>query len=208
MSRFYLTKIVVFFALLILLAGFVFFRKDESNPELSKSELERQQLIENVKEQKKNKELLEMDKEKNEVKIMAENFTIIYYSYAWGNFSNIESQYYYMTDKMKNREKDKVEEMKKEIENQQQKYFTAKAKLTDSDFIFYSETKASLKVNLSIDNFDGAIVQRDTMIWVDENGNYYGGDTKDLIVDTVDKKIDVNLVKIDNEWKVDEIGEK
>ena len=208
MGKLYLAKIVAFITLLILLAGFVFFRKDENEPELSQSELERQQLIESVKEQRKNKELPKEDKEKNKIKAMAGNFASIYYSYSWGNFSNIKSQYGYMTDEMKNREKNKVEQMKKEIENQPQKYFTARAKLTDSTFISYSETKASLKINLSIDNFAGAIVQRDTMVWVDERGDYYEGDAKNLIVNTVDKNVEIILIKIDDEWKVDEIGEK
>ena len=204
MGKLYLTKIVAFITLLILLAGFVFFRKDENDVELSQSEIERQQLIESVKEQEKDKEFIE----KNRVKIFAENFTTIYYSYTWENFSNIESQYYYMTDKMKNGEKDKVEEMKKGIENQPQKYFTVRAKLIDSTFTSYGETKASLKINLSVDNFAGSIVQRDTMVWVDERGDYYGEDTKDLIVNIVNKNIEIILIKVGGEWKVDEIGEK
>lgn len=208
MSKFYLTKIFAFILLLVLSVSFIFFRKDKNNSELSKDEMERQRIIESVKEQEKNNELPEEDKEKNKIKATAENFAAIYYSYTWGNFSNIESQYYYMTDEMKNREIDRVEKMKGEMENQARRYFTVRAKLMDSNFIYYEKKKAAVNVNLSIDNINGAMAQRDTMVWVDEKGEYYSGDIKDLVVKTVNKNIEVNLIKIGGEWKVDKIAEK
>ncbi|MCK5475034.1 MAG: hypothetical protein KAI71_00445 [Candidatus Pacebacteria bacterium] len=188
--------------------GFIFFPKERSEPELSQSEIERQQLIENVREQEKlNKEEKKLT-EKEQVKTFAENFTKIYYSYVLGSFSNIESQYYYMTDEMKDKEENKVEKMKKEIEYQPQKYFTVRAKLASSTFTFYDKTKASLEIDLDIDNFAGAMAQRDTLVWVDENGNYYEGDETELITNTTAKNIKIDLVKIDDQWKVDRIEEK
>ena len=183
--------------LLFMLVGLSFFRKGDDkipapNPINNKQ-------IENPN---KKQELTEEEK----AKIFAENFTATYYSYTWGNFSNVESQYYYMTEEMKNREKEKVEKMKKEIESQPRRYFTARARLLNSEFASYEKTKASLNINLSIDNFAGAIVQRDTMVWVDENGDYYEGDIDDLIINSVEKNVEVNLVKIGEEWKVDKTG--
>jgi len=187
------------FFVVIFLIGMVFFRKDDNDIKENNIELDNQQLINDTK----NEEITEEEKAKS----FAENFTTIYYSYTWGNFSNIESQYYYMTDEMKKKEEGKVEKMREETKNQPQKYFTARAKLVDSDFIIYEKIKAILNINLNIDNYAGAIVQRDTMVWVDENGDYYGGDLNDLVINTIEKKIDINLVKINDEWKVDEIAE-
>ncbi|MEA2097811.1 MAG: hypothetical protein U9P70_01920 [Patescibacteria group bacterium] len=208
MTKFFLAKIVAFVVMLVLLAGFVFFKKDEKAQELSESEIKRQQLIEDVKRQKEHDERdMELTIEKKIINF-AENFTTMYYSYTWGSFSNIESQYYYMTNEMKNREEDKVEKMRKEIENQPQRYFSTRAKLIDSTHISYNEEKASLEINLSINKFAGAIVERDTLVWVDENGNYYEEDETNLITDTINKSIEIDLVKIDDEWKVDQIREK
>lgn len=210
MSKFFLAKIIAFITILVLLAGFAFFRKDKEVEELSESEIKRQQLIEDVKRQKEYEEK-EKEKELTIEKRMsnfAENFITIYYSYTWGNFSNIESQYHYMTDEMKNREEEKVEKMRKEIEGSPQRYFSARAKLIDSVSMSCNEEKASLKINLSIDKFAGAMVQKDTIVWVDENGNYYGGDEVDLIIDTINKSVEVDIFKVGDEWKVDQIREK
>ena len=210
MSKFFLVKIIAFVVMLVLLAGFVFFRKDKDVQELSESEIERQQLIEDVKKQKEHDEK-EKEKEltiEKRISNFAENFTTIYYSYTWGSFSNVESQYYYMTDEMKNREKEKVEKMKKEIEGSPQRYFSTRAKSIDSTSVFYNEEKASLKINLNIDKFAGAIIQRGTMIWVDENGNFYKEDEANLIIDTINKSVEIDILKINDEWKVDQIREK
>lgn len=193
------TIYTVIFFMVIFLIGMIFFKKDDSGIKKSNLESDNQQLIKDIENEKITEE--------GKIKTFAENFTIIYYSYTWGNFSNIESQYYYMTDEMKNREKNKVEQIKKATENQPQKYFTARARLIDSEFLYHEKAKANLKINLSVDNYAGAIVQRDTMVWVDESGNYCGGDIRDLIIGTTDKNIEINLVKIGDEWKVDEISE-
>lgn len=196
-----LIRIIVIVILVLFLIGLVFFRKEKENnvPERANNGN-----IPKIEENNKKTEPTEEEK----LKTMAENFATIYYSYSWGNFSNIESQYFYMTGEMQKREKNKVEQMKKDIENQPQKYFTARAKLIDSNFAFYKETNASVKINLNVDNIAGAIAQRDTMVWVDEKGDYYRGDIKDLIINTANKNVEINLIKIGNEWKVDEIGEK
>jgi len=192
---------IVFAVLLSLAASVVFFPKERNKNILNQGNQQEERQLENSD---KKTELTDEEK----VKAIAENFTMIYYSYTLWNFSNIESQYYYMTDEMKNREENRVTEMKKEIENQPQKYFTARAKLTDSNFVYYEEEKAAINIDLSIDNFAGAIAQRDTMVLVDEKGDRYAGDIKDLIMNTTNKNIEINLVKIGNEWKIDEIKEK
>ena len=190
------------FLVVIFLIGLVFFRKDDNDIKENNLELDNQQLVEDIKNKKK-KEITEEQK----IKSFAENFTATFYSYTWGNFSNVESQYYYMTDGMKDREGNKVEQIKKDAENQPQKYFTARAILVDSNFIVHEEIEAVLEINLNVDNYAGAIVERDTMVWVDESGNYYGGESRDLIISTVEKKIKIELVKIGKEWKVDKISE-
>ena len=194
MAKNNLFKIIAITFLVFMLVGLIFFRKGDDEI-LNPNPVNNQQ----IKEPDKKHELTEEEK----LKTFAENFAATYYSYTWGNFSNVESQYYYMTDEMKNREKEKVGQMKKEIENQPQRYFTARARLLNSEFALYEETRASININLSVDNFAGAIVQRDMMVWVDKNGNYYEGNTKGLIVNTVNKSIQINLVKIGEVWKVD-----
>lgn len=196
-----LIRITVIVILALFLIGLIFFRKEKENnvPERANNGN-----IPKIEENSKKTEPTEEEK----LKTMTENFATIYYSYSWGNFSNIESQYSYMTDSMKNREKNKVEGMKKEIKNQPQKYFTARAKLINSNLVYREKERAAININLSIDDFAGAIVQRDTMVWVDENGNYYGGNIKNLVINTINKNVEINLIRIGGEWKIDDIKEK
>ena len=143
--------------------------------------------------------------EKEKIKMLAENFAVIYYSYTWGEFSNIETQYDYMSEKMKNEEKNKVEQIKQETKNQPRKYFSARAKLISSAVLSYGENKAETAVDLNVTNFAGAIIQRKTMVWVDEKGNPYVRDVNNLITSSENKKIKINFIKDNDKWKVDKI---
>lgn len=143
--------------------------------------------------------------EKEKIKIFAENFAVIYYSYVWGDLSNIETQYEYMSEKMKTEEKNKVEQIKQATGNQPRKYLSARAKLTDSAILSYNENTAEVAIGLDITNFAGAIVQKKIMTWVDERGNSFMGNTADLITGSEIKKIRINLIRADDGWKVNEI---
>ena len=200
MTKNNLFKIIAIAFLLFMLVGLVFFRKggDEVlNPNPAPAN---DWQINNADEKHK---LTEEEK----VKIFAENFTATYYSYTWGNFSNVELQYYYMTEEMKNREKVKVEKMKREIEGQPQRYFTARAEVLNSEFVLFTNTEADLNIKLNVNNLSGAIVQRDTMVWVDKNGDYYEGNPDKLIVNSVEKNIEIKMIKVGGEWKMDGIGD-
>jgi len=200
MTKKNLFKTVIIVFLLFMLVGLVFFRKNK-NGEISKPKPRENWQPE---ESEKKQELTEEEK----AKIMAGNFAVNYYSYVWGDFSNVEFQYCYMTDELKSKEKNKVEKMKEETEGQPQRYFTARAELLDSEIVLFTDTEIKLDIKLNIDNLSCAIVQRDTLVWVDENGDYYKGNPDDLITNSVEKNIEIKMIKIGNEWKVDEIGEK
>lgn len=202
-KKFIIVVIAIFVILLFLGAGLVFFLKERDENVSDQSNKQEEQ-------QSKNSEKTELIKkeeltEKEKLKIFAENFVVIHYSYTWGNFSNIEMQYDYMSEKMKNEEKDKVEQLKQKTENQPREYFSARAKLIDSAFLSYDENKAEMTVDLNITNFAGAIIERKTMIWVNEKGDYYTGDVNDLIINLENKKIKINFIKVNDKWKVDEI---
>ncbi len=202
-KKFIIIVIAIFVILLFLGAGLVFFLKERDENVSDQSNKQEEQ-------QSKNSEKTELIKkeeltEKEKLKIFAENFVVIYYSYTWGNFSNIEMQYDYMSEKMKNEEKNKVEQLKQKTKNQPRKYFSARAKLIDAAFLSYDENRAEMTVDLNITNFAGAIIERKTMIWVNEKGDYYTGDVKDLIINLENKKIKINFIKVNDKWKVDEI---
>ena len=135
MTKNNLFKIIAITFLVFMLVGLVFFRKSDDeilNPNPVPAD---NQQVENPDEKYK---LTEEEK----LKIFAENFVITYYSYTWGNFSNVESQYCHMTDEMKSREEIKVEKMKREIKGQPQRYFTVQARITNFNFAEYQEDKA------------------------------------------------------------------
>lgn len=204
MTKRNLLKIIAIVFLLLMLVGLAFFRKGDDN--LSELNPANNNGNRQIIEPNKNREYESIEEEK--ARIFAGNFATVYYSYTWGNFSNIESQYYCMTEEMKDREKSKVAKMKKETEGQPQRYFTVRVKLVNSEIILLEEKNAKINIDLSIDNFAGAIVQRDTMVWVDENGDYYEGNIEDIIIETAEKSVEVALTKINGEWKVDWIGER
>ena len=211
MGKLYLTKIVAFIILLIWLAGFVFFRKDEYKPEPKNNQQIEQQPVEDIKNTEE-KEITEAER----VETIAETFASIYYSYSWGNFSNVESQYGYMTNEMESREKNKVEQMKSEIENQPRKYFMVRAEVINSELIDYKENKKAIfNIKLKVKDIDGAFVtdaevpeiRPNTSALIDSNKNVYTGDIEYLVVKTTDKNIEIILIKIGEEWKVDKVGE-
>ncbi len=140
------------------------------------------------------------------IKTLAENFASSYYSYTWGEFGMMEGLYYFMTEEMVEKEKMKVEQIKKAIQNQPRQYFTARAEVLSSDFIEHQKNKASLNIDLEIKEFDGAMVERDTIVLVDANGDIYGGDSGDLVRKIFNKSVKVNLIKIGEKWRVDGIG--
>lgn len=191
--------VVIFASALFLWAGVAFFAKDNSIPKTADDQQDGQQpggLDEDS-------EITEEAKAKS----FAESFVVTYYSYTWGNFSNIESQYYYMADRMKKEEEIKVEKIKEGTKNQPQKYFTARAELLDSNFVSYEETEAILEIDLIINNYAGAMAQKETLVWVDEKGDYYEGDLNDILVSAVEKKVRVEIIKISEDWKINKIEE-
>lgn len=199
MTKNNLFKIIAITFLVFMLVGLVFFRKSDDeilNPNPVPAD---NQQVENPDEKYK---LTEEEK----LKIFAENFVITYYSYTWGNFSNVESQYCHMTDEMKSREEIKVEKMKREIKGQPQRYFTVQARITNFNFAEYQEDKASLDIDIKIKEFNGAIIASEEMeILVDINGNVSEGNAEDLIGKVFNKEIKMTLIKIEDKWKVDKI---
>ena len=193
---------VIFVTLFFLGTGIVFFpkEKDEDIPSQNNKQEEEQQ----QQQQLKNSIKTELT-EKEKIKMLAENFVVIYYSYTWGEFSNIETQYDYMSEKMKNEEKNKVEQIKQETKNQPRKYFSARAKLISSAVLSYGENEAEIAVDLNVTNFAGAIIQREIMVWVDEKGDPYVRDVNNLITSSENKKIKINFIKDNDKLKVDKI---
>ncbi len=185
--------------MMLLAAGLIFFKKDQRGGALDENKKETRQTIPPKSEPGK---LSEEDK----VKTMAENFARSYYSYTWGEFGIIEGLYYDMTDKMKEREMARVERIKEKIKSQPRRYFTVKAEVINSSFIEYQENKASLDINLEIEEFNGLVMGLDGVeTLVDINGNVYKGNSKDLIGKVFNKKIKIDLVRVEKDWKVNKI---
>ena len=202
MSRFYLIKIIAFITLLILLAGFVFFRKDENDVELSQSEIERQQLIESVKEQEKDKKLSEEDKEKNKIKAMAENFTITYYSYKPNDFSNIKSLQDKMTYELWEQQLKIIEQNQKGIKDDSKKYITFNVRIKNSEIIYLNKNEAKINISYIHEKIYGGIIQGEiTIKYVDE----FGEDRIPSPTEKTEKKASVTLIKENEIWRLNEI---
>lgn len=196
LKRIILIISAIFVVIFFLLIASTFLKKSDKET-LNQVDHQEEQRVEDAEE----KEIIE----KENIKSFLEKFVVIYNSYTWGNFSNIESQYNSMSEEMKNKEKKKVERIKKEIENKPQEYFSTKASLIDSEFLLYNENKVEIIINLNIKSFSGAIVQRETIILVDARGNHYMGNFEDLIINSNNKKIKINCDIIDNKCVVDKI---
>lgn len=207
MSRFYLTKIFTFIFLFIFLIGFTFFRKDEykSKPLIKQPPNQQEEMAE-----EEEKELTNEDN----MKRSAETFASIYYSYTWGNFSNTELLYNYMTEKMKNNEKERIKNIKNEGKDQPNRYYTEEAKIINSEIINYSDNStAKLNIILEIKKINGAFVtdadvpeiKPHTSAFVDGNGNIYDGNIEDLVIEIIETKVQINLIKIKNDWKIENI---
>ena len=185
LKKIIIAVVVIISILLSFLVGIVFFlkEKNEGIPNQNNKQEEQRSKDPEKTELTGKEELTEKEK----AKIFAENFAVFYHTYNWGDFSNIESLYDSMTDGMKNKEKNRVERMKKETEAQPRKYFSAKAKLIDSSFLLYNENRAEVIADINIDDFAGAIIQRETILWVDEKGDPYLGEIDDLVISSKNK---------------------
>ncbi|MCK4891621.1 MAG: hypothetical protein KAS78_03050, partial [Candidatus Pacebacteria bacterium] len=170
--------------------------------ELSQSEIERQQLIESVKEQEKDKKLSEEDKEKNKIKAMAENFTITYYSYKPNDFSNIKSLQDKMTYELWEQQLKIIEQNQKGIKDDSKKYITFNVRIKNSEIIYLNKNEAKINISYIHEKIYGGIIQGEIAIkYVDE----FGEDRIPSPTEKTEKKASVTLIKENEIWRLNEI---
>jgi len=192
-----LKKIALIAIMVFLLIGLMFFRKNEPANNNSPDN----PVIITPEKPKIDAETAD----KNALKYRAEMFTSIYYSFPWGNFSNIESLYEEMSESLAKTEKSKVESMKNRLMGQPIQYQTQRSTAVSSEILSYDKKKADVNVTFDTSFLGGALVQRDTMVWVDRNGNQIQGDENSLIFYKEQKTIMLSLIKEGDIWKVDKI---
>lgn len=189
------TIIVIFF--LFLLVALYYSITSEKAPEIKNDRKDFQ-------EQDASALRLEIFK-KNEARLAAENFAVAYYSYAWGDFSNIESQYSAMTEEMKNAEQKRVEEIKEKIESQPLKRITEMASLAENKFVSYEEEKAISEIKLNIVKIP-LIYNKENDEWSDGENIYtkehIEKHSKKIIENLPQKTVRINLVKQKGLWKI------
>ncbi|MBU3965064.1 hypothetical protein KKA96_01665, partial [Patescibacteria group bacterium] len=153
--------------------------------------------------------------EEAKIKSLAENFVFRYYSYVWGSFSGVESQYDNMSDELRNQEEAKIREIKAIMSGQPRKFFTVQADVIDSKIDEYNiNEKAILTVKMSVKEINGALVTSEevpeikpnTSGWVNGDGKAYRGSIDGLIAKKIVKSINIVLVKEGNGWKIDEFN--
>lgn len=193
-------KIAIIAMLVFILIGFAFFRKekprDSTPPDVP--------VIEDPVVVMPDLEKIE----KESLQRQAEQFSWIYYSFSWGKFSNIESLYGEMTDPLREKERSKVESLKNGIKNQPVQYQTQRSAVLSSEIVSYDKEKTTVNVKLETSYYAGALVQRDTMVWVDSSGKEFKGNEFDLIYFKEQKTIELVLLKIDGKWKIDQASVK
>lgn len=194
-------KIVLIAMLVFLLIGFAFFRREKPKNKTIADDpvIENPAPIEKPDAEKIEKEILQKK---------AQQFSWIYYSFSWGKFANIESLYGEMTDSFKESERLKVESLKNGIKNMPVRYETQRSDALGSEIVSFESSRSVIDVNLETSFYSGAIVQKDTMVWVDTSGKEFKGNEKDLIYFKEQKTIELTLLKINGEWKVDQISVK
>lgn len=196
-----LKKILIIAILVFLLIGLMFFRKDKPKEDKPADV----PAIENPAPAEK-PDIEKITKEK--LQYEAESFSSIYYSFSWGKLSNVESLYGKMTDTFRQNEKSRIDSLKNGIKDQPVQYKTQRSAALNSEITSYGAEGAVVNVNLETSYFAGALVQKDTMVWVDSSGKKYNGNEFDLVYLKDQKTIELSLLKIGDEWKVDKINIK
>jgi len=217
-KKFLVAAVAFIFVAAIFAVGMIFFKRENPNvPVLNQpnrtSHFSPGKVDNEQSEKKENKKRRRKVTEKERVKTIAETFVSGYYSYRQGDFSNIESRYYSMTDEMRKREEEKVNKMKEKIVGKPKEYKSVRTTVISSNFIEYDNVKAILKMEIKVDKINGAWVTSDevpeiypyTSALIDSNKKVHVGDIDDLITETINKTVQVALVKVDNKWKVDSI---
>lgn len=195
MTKSNLKQIALLLILAIFLIGFTFFQKNKSEEFITESN-EKEQLA--ILEQKKAENILS-------------NFTVTYNSYSAGDFSNIESLYPLMTEKMKETEKTKIERLKIEIASQSKKYQTITAEFRGLSTEEFGNDRIISNIIIFKQTFNGAYIQnpenkKQTML-VDQNGQFYSGNISTLLLNKDLKIFQVTGVKENGIWKVASIEE-
>ena len=188
-----LAKVVIVICFLLLLAISYYFIGSEKEPEIKNDQ-------QDFQEQNVNALRSEIF-EKNEARLAAENFAVTYYSYTWGDFSNIESQYSAMTDEMKNAERKKVGEIKEKTESQPSKHITEIASLAENKFILYEEERAISEVRLNIAKIP-LTHNKENDEWSDGENTYAKEDLKKFVENSSQKTVRIDLVKQEDLWKI------
>jgi len=185
------------FFVVIFLVGMVFFRKDD-NIEENNLELNNQQLIEGAE----NEKITEEEK----IESFAENFTTTFYSYTWGNFSNIESLKDNMTQDLWERELQWVEMEKEKIKNRSIIYIGISNIPQKANIIYLTEDKSEIEIECEQYEIEGASIYiNGVLVGIDK----FGEKSLDYPVykKIENKKITLKLLRENNEWKVDGIRE-
>jgi uncharacterized protein (UPF0333 family) len=195
MTKNNLKQIILLLVLTIFLVGFMFFQKDREEESYSENN-EAQQLA--ILEQKKAENILS-------------NFVVAYYSYNTGDFSNIESLYPLMTEKMARAEKTKIEEIKIELANQPKTYQKVTADFRGLSTEEFGSDKIITNVIIFKQIFNGAYIQdpsnKGQFILVDQYGQLYSDDMSTLLLSKDLKAFRVTGNKENGEWKIDHIEE-
>lgn len=194
-------KIALIVILVFVFIGFAFFRKEAPKEDKPKED---PAIVNPAPVEKPDAEKIE----KESLQKQAELFSSIYYSFSWGNFSNIESLYGKMTDSLRESERSKVESLKNGILGQPVQYQTQRNSALSSEIVSYDKDMSVIDVKMETAYYAGAIVQKDTMIWVDSKGKEFRGNEFDLIYYKEQKTIELALLKVNDKWKIDRISIK
>ncbi len=197
MTKQNLIKIIVIVILAALLIGLILLWKEKEN-----NDLERANNNDTPKIEENNKKTEPIEEEK--LKIFAENFTTIYYSYSWGNFSNIESLKNSMTQRLWDEKSEWINNKKEILEGQPVIYAGVSNIPQKTDLVHIGQSKVKIEIECEQYKIEGA------SIYI--NGILTGVDTSGIESSVFpiyrkieNKKIRLELLREGNEWKVDKI---
>lgn len=195
MTKNSLKQISLFLFLAIFLIGLTFFQK-EKEEEFKTEDNKTEQLA--ILEQKKAENIIS-------------NFAVVYHSYNVGDFSNIESLYSLMTEKMKKSEQAKIEKMKAEALNQIPKYQTATAEFRGLSTKEFANNQIITNIIIFKQNFNGSYIpnpeNQEQLVLVDQSGQPYTGDISELLSSKDLKALQITSLKENGEWKIDGVTE-
>lgn len=196
------TVLIMVVILILALSSIIFIQYNRKNWKTEEGQKQEQTKTDNSQGQIQN--------DKIEAENLIKSFTKSYNSYSTGDFSNMESLYAMMDESLAKQEKQKIENLKKNLEQTKTPYQTVESEVTKYEELKYTENILIAEVTIEKLVSDGAFIidansDESPVIFVDKEGKETEQKTYNLNTKKTAEVFQVTTFKTTEGWRINQI---